>query len=51
MPRFYYFANKAVDIIAKNEVKLVCHAGSRQEEPDEIFRRARRLTTWHCPSG
>ena len=43
---FLLFHNNAVDLIASNEVKLVA-TRSRQEEPDEIFRRARRLTTWH----
>jgi Animal haem peroxidase len=43
---FLLFHNKAVDLITSNEVKLV-DTRSRREEPDEVFRRARRLTTWH----
>jgi hypothetical protein len=43
---FISFHNKAVDLVAKNEVKLVAARG-RQEEPDEVYRQARRLTTWH----
>ena len=43
---FLLFHNKAVDLIAKNEVKLVA-TRNRKEEPDEVFRRACRLTTWH----
>jgi hypothetical protein len=43
---FLLFHNKAVDLITNNSVKLVA-TGSRQQEPDEVFRRARRLTTWH----
>jgi Animal haem peroxidase len=43
---FLQFHNKAIDLIVNNDVKLVA-TRSRQEEPDEVFRRARRLTTWH----
>jgi Animal haem peroxidase len=43
---FLLFHNNAVDMIAKNEVKLAA-TRSRQEAPDELFRQARRLTTWH----
>jgi hypothetical protein len=43
---FLLFHNKAVDLIAKNEIKLVA-ARNRREEPDETYRRARQLTTWH----
>ena len=43
---FLLFHNKAVDLITSNEVKLV-DTRNRREEPDEVFRRARRLTTWH----
>ena len=43
---FLLFHNKAVDLISSNEVKLV-DTRNRREEPDEVFRRARRLTTWH----
>jgi hypothetical protein len=43
---FLLFHNKAVDLIASNDVMLV-DTRSRQEEPDEVFHRARRLTTWH----
>jgi hypothetical protein len=35
-----------VDLITKNAVKLVS-ARSRGQEPDEVFRQARLLTTWH----
>ena len=43
---FLLFHNKAVDLISSNEVKLV-DTRNRRQEPDEVFRRARRLTTWH----
>jgi Animal haem peroxidase len=43
---FLLFHNNAVDLIAKNEIKLIA-AQNRREEPDEMYRRARRLTTWH----
>jgi hypothetical protein len=43
---FLLFHNKAVDLITSNEVKVV-DTRNRREEPDEVFRRARRLTTWH----
>src|SRR5262245_39535475 len=41
---FLLFHNKAVDLVTNNEVKLV-DTRNRREEPDEVFRRARRLTT------
>jgi Animal haem peroxidase len=44
---FLLFHNKVVDWLAKGlQVRLVA-AQNRREEPDELFRRARRLTTWH----
>jgi hypothetical protein len=43
---FLLFHNKVVDLITKNAVKLVS-ARSRGQEPDEVFRQARQLTTWH----
>jgi len=43
---FLRFHNNVVDQIANNQVKLV-GAQNRREEPDELFRQARRLTTWH----
>jgi hypothetical protein len=43
---FLLFHNKVVDLIANNRVELVS-TRSRGEEPDEVFRQARRLTTWH----
>jgi hypothetical protein len=43
---FLLFHNKAVDLITNNAVKLF-PTQSRPEEPDEVFRQARRLTTWH----
>jgi Animal haem peroxidase len=45
---FLLFHNKIVDRIAANDIELkLVAARSRREEPDELFRRARRLTTWH----
>src|SRR5262249_15883234 len=43
---FLLFHNKAVDLIADKSAKLVS-TDRRGKEPDEVFRRARRLTTWH----
>ena len=43
---FLLFHNKAVDLVTNNAVKL-SSTESRPGEPDEVFRRARRLTTWH----
>jgi hypothetical protein len=44
---FLLFHNKVVDWLAKSfQVRLV-DARSRRQEPDELFRRARQLTTWH----
>ena len=43
---FLLFHNKVVDLITNNSVKLVS-TRSRGKEPDEVFRQARRLTTWH----
>jgi hypothetical protein len=43
---FLLFHNKVVDLITKNAVKLVS-ARSRGQEPDEVYRQARQLTTWH----
>jgi Animal haem peroxidase len=34
---FLKFHNRAVDVVSEND----------RESPDEVFRRARRLTTWH----
>jgi hypothetical protein len=50
---FLLFHNRVVDLITSNAVKLVsAQSGgrprnSRSQDPEEIFRRARRLTTWH----
>ena len=43
---FLLFHNKAVDLITDKSAKLVS-TDRRGKEPDEVFRRARRLTTWH----
>jgi hypothetical protein len=43
---FLLFHNNVVDLINNNSVKLVS-TRSRREEPDEVYRRARQLTTWH----
>ena len=43
---FLLFHNKVVDLIANNSVKLVS-TPRRREEPDEVYRRARQITTWH----
>jgi hypothetical protein len=50
---FLLFHNKVVDLIASNSVKPVSAQSGlesmqgRSREPDEMYRRARRLTTWH----
>jgi Animal haem peroxidase len=47
---FLLFHNKVVDFIANNTVKLVsAQSGGegRPPGPDEVYRRARGLTTWH----
>jgi hypothetical protein len=43
---FLLFHNKTVDLITDNRAKLLS-TGSRAKGPDEVFRQARRLTTWH----
>jgi hypothetical protein len=43
---FLLFHNNVVDLITNSPLKLVA-GRSRREEPDEVFRRARQLTTWH----
>lgn len=43
---FLLFHNKVVDLVAKNSIRLVSTGGSRND-PGEIFRRVRQLTTWH----
>jgi hypothetical protein len=43
---FLLFHNKLVDLMTRNSIRLVSTAGARND-PEEIFRRARRLTTWH----
>ncbi len=43
---FLLFHNRVVDLIANNSVKLVS-TPRRREEPDEVYRRARQITTWH----
>jgi Animal haem peroxidase len=43
---FLLFHNRVVDLIGNDSVKLVSTRG-RREEPDEVYRRARQLTTWH----
>jgi hypothetical protein len=40
------FHNRAVDLITNNRIH-VAGERSRPETPEEVFRRARRLTTWH----
>ncbi len=40
------FHNRVVDLLSNNLLRLVDSRGS-QNDPAEIFRRARRLTTWH----
>jgi len=45
---FLLFHNNVVDRIADNDNQVQLVATRRQrEDPDELFRRARRLTTWH----
>jgi Animal haem peroxidase len=44
---FLLFHNKVVDRIAKSFQVQVVAARSPRQEPDELYRRARRLTTWH----
>jgi hypothetical protein len=43
---FLLFHNRAVDVLSRNPIRLVDTRGDRND-PGEIFRRARRLTTWH----
>jgi len=43
---FLLFHNKVVDLMSNNSIRLVSAAGNRND-PSEIFRRARQLTTWH----
>ena len=43
---FLLFHNKVVDLITNNSIKLVS-TRSRGQEPDEVYRQARQLTTWH----
>ena len=43
---FLLFHNRVVDLLSNNSIRLVDTRG-RRDDPDEIFRRARRLTTWH----
>jgi hypothetical protein len=43
---FLLFHNKMVDLLANRSLTLVAFRGDR-DDPAEIFRRARRLTTWH----
>jgi hypothetical protein len=43
---FLLFHNKVVDHLSKNAIRLVSTSGNRND-PGEIFRQARRLTTWH----
>jgi Animal haem peroxidase len=43
---FLLFHNKVVDLITNHSIKLVS-TRSRGDEPDEVYRQARRLTTWH----
>jgi len=43
---FLLYHNKVADLLARNSINLVSTGGSRND-PEEIFRRARRITTWH----
>jgi hypothetical protein len=43
---FLLFHNRVVDVLSRNPIRLVDTRGDRSD-PGEIFRRARRLTTWH----
>ncbi len=43
---FLLFHNRVVDVLSRNPIRLVDTRGDRND-PGEIFRRARRLTTWH----
>jgi hypothetical protein len=43
---FLLFHNRVVDLIVNDSVKLVSTRG-RREEPYEVYRQARQLTTWH----
>jgi hypothetical protein len=43
---FLSFHNKVVDLLTNRSIKLVGLRGDRND-PGEVFRRARRLTTWH----
>jgi hypothetical protein len=43
---FLLFHNKLVDLLSKNSIQVVSTARG-ERDPQEIFRRARQLTTWH----
>jgi Animal haem peroxidase len=43
---FLLFHNKVVDLLTKNSIRLVSTARGGND-PQEIFRQARQLTTWH----
>jgi hypothetical protein len=43
---FLLFHNKVVDLIGNKSISLVSTGGNRND-PGEIFRRARQITTWH----
>jgi hypothetical protein len=43
---FLLFHNRVVDLLSNDLLRLVDSRGSKND-PAEIFRRARRLTTWH----
>jgi hypothetical protein len=43
---FLLFHNKLVDLLSKNSIQVVS-TGRGERDPQEIFRRARQLTTWH----
>jgi hypothetical protein len=43
---FLLFHNKVVELVGKNSVRLVS-SNSHRNDPGEIFRQARRVTTWH----
>jgi hypothetical protein len=43
---FLLFHNKVVDLISNNSIRLAS-TGNHRNDPGEIFRRARELTTWH----
>jgi hypothetical protein len=43
---FLLFHNRAVDVLSNNSIRFI-DSRVRRNDPDEIFRGARRLITWH----